>query len=467
MKKETVNEKFERAAKEYAMFGCRSVLVGFSGGADSSVLLRLMKEKCEKSGIKLFAAHVNHGIRGEEALRDKEFCRSVCEKENIPFFSCDKDVPALAEKSGEGLEECARKIRYDFFAEIMENRSIDALATAHNADDNLETVLFYMFRGCGANGLGGIPPVRSFDGTRKIIRPLIYASKEEILNFAKKSGIDFVTDSTNTDTDYTRNYIRAEIVPRLKKICPSPEDAISKLCPAIRYDNDFIENSAKEIIEKEQITNSASVNLLKSLPRAVCVRVLFHMCRNNSAEQVHINALTELVQKAVPHSRISLPENMTALIEDEKLIILKDTEYSEKYADKKCFKYDIVMGSNDIPEIGAVAFVSGKLDETQAEKSKNIYKKFIYAALSFDKIKGQLYVRNRLDGDKYTFGKISRKVKKLFCDAKIPLEERDKLPVFCDNDGIVWIPGFPPRDDVKAETNTNSTLYIYIKASKT
>lgn len=197
-------QKFQQALSDFDMLaGRRSVLVGFSGGADSALLLTLLSERRE---LRVCAAHLNHGIRGEEAERDEEFCRRFCLGINIPFFSARIDIPRLAAERKAGIEETARRERYAFFRRICEEEGLDCIATAHNATDNAETVLLRLIRGSGTDGLCGIPPVRD-----NIIRPLLLCTKEEILSECGRRGIRYVHDSSNDNTEYRRNFIRHRI----------------------------------------------------------------------------------------------------------------------------------------------------------------------------------------------------------------------------------------------------------------
>ncbi len=454
MKNETLNEKFERAVKEYGMLDTPSVLVGLSGGADSSVLLSLLFDVCTKRGISLFAAHVNHNIRGDEALRDRNFCSDMCARMGIRLFILDADVPALAKESGKSLEECARDVRYSYFASLMREHGIKTLATAHNADDNLETVIFNMLRGAGTKGLSGIPPTRPAEGGR-LVRPLIYAAKSEITDFAKAKGIEFVTDSTNTDTDYTRNHIRALIVPELRSLCHSPEEAVSRLSASLRADDEFIEKCADELTAKEKIEHTASVSLLSSLDTALFFRVITRMCPTSLAH-THVCAIKELVTKGKEGSRLSLPGRTAALIRKNALSFVPDNTLEEAGVE---FRYELFEGCNPIPECSVTVNIT-----RTSQTCENIYKNFIHTSIPFDKIEGNLYVRNRADGDRYTYGGMTRKLKKLLCDKKIPQEERDRIPIICDDTGILWVPGFPPRE--KPSKNDNENLNIYIEKTE-
>ena len=168
------------------------ILLALSGGADSRALLSLLCEYCRESGAPLYAAHVNHMIRGNDAVRDRDFCRDICHDSGVECFTLDCDVPAIARERGIGIEQAAREVRYEFFMSLMREHGIPILATAHNADDLLETLVFNISRGCGLRGIGSIPEAREF-GDGVLIRPLLHASKDDIIEYCRGNGLDFVT----------------------------------------------------------------------------------------------------------------------------------------------------------------------------------------------------------------------------------------------------------------------------------
>ena len=192
------------------------VLLGFSGGADSSALLHILLSMRERYGFSLTLAHLDHGIRGEEAARDRAFCEQVAATLGLDIVCRRRDVPSLAKESGASIEEAARSARYAFFADVMEERRIPILVTAHHATDNLETLLFRLMRGTGSRGLCGIRPFRPF-ACGFVVRPLLAISVGQIRSYCKERGIAFVTDSTNCDTAYTRNRIRRELLPLMEE----------------------------------------------------------------------------------------------------------------------------------------------------------------------------------------------------------------------------------------------------------
>ena len=274
------------------------VLVAFSGGADSSLLLHLLAHYLKDSRVSLAACHLNHLIRGEEAFRDERFAEETAKKLGVPFYSKRVDIPALC-KDGGSVEETARRERYAFFDEIAERSGKNTvIATAHNADDNLETVLFNLVRGTGIAGLCGIPPVRE----GKYVRPLIFYSSAEIRSLADVLNIPYVTDSTNLETDYTRNKLRHLVIPYLRELNPSAERSVMRMCEGLREDDDFINGCVLRFFEenKESPGLLSSLRVLHSAVLAKVIVKLFEPLKNEgcpSLESVHIRKIIDLIKE--------------------------------------------------------------------------------------------------------------------------------------------------------------------------
>ena len=416
------------------------ILLALSGGADSVSLLHMLADYCKKSGAPLGVAHVNHMIRGEDALRDRDFCKRLAENYGVPFFLLEADVPSLAKEHGRGLEEEARIVRYEFFASIMRENSIPILATAHNATDNAETVIFNVARGSGLKGLCGIPPARKFEGGT-IIRPLLNISKDEILAYCHENKLEFVTDKTNFDVEYSRNRIRNNILPELLKINENAISNIGRMSNSAREDDSLLTELAKEFM--------ASLDSSKEIPtKAFCkldipiqnrVAAIF-LGDFFSPSALHIECFKELAQKSEEHSSLSFP-NRTRIEIEKGCIHIADKE--EAYSSGYEVKLD--YGINRINEIDAVIFVEKTADTKNSEKKhaqlENIYKKSTTAFLSSDKIDLGLFARPKEDGDKIICGGMHKKLKKLFCEKKIPLNLRAKLPILHNSKNeIIWAP---------------------------
>ena len=237
-------EKFVlEAIKRFSLLkNADTVTVALSGGADSMALLYALFSLKEKLGITVKAAHLNHLIRGDEALRDEEFVKAACKKLGVELTVKREDVPAYATELGISTELAARVLRYKFLEGVADGGLI---ATAHTASDNLETVILNLTRGSGIDGLSGIPPKRG-----AFIRPVILCTRAQIEEYCEINKIPFVTDSTNHSDDYTRNKIRHNIVPVLKKLNPSVEATVLRSALLLREDSAFLENAADKFLNK-------------------------------------------------------------------------------------------------------------------------------------------------------------------------------------------------------------------------
>lgn len=229
------------------MKNAKTVVCGLSGGADSTALLLALSELSGELGFSTAACHLNHGIRGEDSDSDERFCTELCERLEIPLYKKRENVREYSEKH-ESLEETARKVRYDFFEEALAHFGENAvLATAHNANDNAETVLLNLIRGTGLRGLCGIPRERG-----RIIRPLLLIERREIEEFLAENRQNFVTDKTNFSVEYTRNKIRAKILPEILEMNPSFLSTISRMTENLRFDEDFFEQTAEKVLAESK-----------------------------------------------------------------------------------------------------------------------------------------------------------------------------------------------------------------------
>ena len=434
-----------------------SVLVAFSGGADSSALLFMLAEYGNRTGAKIYAAHVNHMIRGKEADRDEEFCRQTAKRLGIEIFVLRRDVPAYAKECGKSIETAARDVRYEFFDSVMKDNGIPLLATAHNANDNMETVLFNMVRGCGLNGMCGIPESRACGGGT-VVRPILGMSRKEILAYCEENSIDFVTDSTNVDTDYTRNMIRAKVIPTLEGINENAVENVSRLTSSLKNDSLFLDELTNKFLNENNEEFSVKCEELISAPDAVAGRAIISMFSKASdggnLEAEHVKTILQLCYAAVPHSRLNLPCLIDAKIENGRLYFKKRTSLPTPSAD---FEIKLCEGINSISEVNAQIIIEN------SQKPINIYKKSILLYFDSAKIFGELTARNRRAGDKILVRGMNRSVKKLLCDKKIPLDVRYRLPVICDAQGIVAVPTCAERDGVSLVNGKDNARAICVR----
>ena len=438
-----MEKKIHEAVCRYGMEKIyNGAIVGFSGGADSSALLHYLKDKCTS----VLAIHVNHQIRGAEADRDEAFCRKICEQYGVKLLVFSVDVPALARERHQGLEETARNERYRIFNQVLaSNPQYECIVTAHNANDNAETVVFNLARGSGTNGLSGIKPIYG-----NVYRPLIYSSRSDIIKYCVDNNIEYVNDSTNEDTDYTRNHIRHTVIPELLKINPGLLSSCIRLGEILRTDEEYISREANNVIET-CVDGKIPRGVACALDDALLARV-FKAVSGRNIEYGTVRACRELVDNWKTGKMINVESGLTFKLEREYCCFIKtaDTKHSSFYA-------ELQMGTNKIEGIGVIVSVNDELaDEGYMLDST--------AVLKAVAIKGGLIVRNKRDGDTIKSGGFTKKLKRIFADRHIPSHKRELIPIICDDEGVLVIPGIATRDGacVKGKNVADETVIIKI-----
>lgn len=415
-------------------------IVGFSGGADSSAVLHYLKDRCRH----LMAVHVNHMIRGEEAERDEAFCKSVCQRYGIALHVVKIDVPALAKARHKGLEETAREERYRVFKEILRNNpEYKCIVTAHNANDNGETVVFNLARGSGTNGLCGIKPVQG-----DILRPLIYCTRGDIINYCRDNNIEYVTDSTNADTDYTRNRIRHCILPELMEINGGFLDSCIRLGEILKRDEEYISKQSLAVLSLLP-NGHLPKETARLLDSAVLVRVLKGMSQRN-LEYATVEACLDLIGAWETGKMINIEGGLTLKLERDYCAFINTADTRRRE-----FCVALSEGFNEISDTGVAVCVNCTLDKG--------YDLSGTVRLNTSAIMGTLYARSRQDGDTVRSGGMTKKIKRVLADRHIPSHMRDLLPVICDDLGIVAIPGIIARDgafDKKGNLTVNTYTTI-------
>lgn len=438
---------------------CSTVLCALSGGADSVVLLRFLHQYLPLRGVRLAAAHLNHCIRGDEANADEAFCRSLCDELEIPFYCRRADIPALSQNTGQGIEECARSVRYAFLEEIRSSLSDCVIATAHNATDHLETVLFHLARGTGARGLCGISPVRE----GYIIRPLLCCTSREIRAYAADAGIAYVTDRTNEDTAYTRNYIRKNVIPAIQEINPRCEEAALRMSASLTDDLACLESAASRLLSPEGFIQRDAVSAASPalLSRGILAMYRNHIGSADNLSQVHLSDCMSLIRSGKT-GRISLP-GQTVLFAEKNRIRIGSRQDIPKFAAPA--PMPLPMESTVV--FGPYLIKMSKSQSNIVPPAQNIYNLAIYSTLDFDKINNSIFIRTREAGDVYYIGGMHKKLKKLLGALKIPLHLRDSFPLLCDSEGIVWVPGLRPRDGCGVDTSAENPVYIGVWCAET
>lgn len=463
-----------------ALRDAAAVVVGYSGGADSSLLLDYLADMANLPEYPpVIAVHVNHMLRGDDADSDERFCRNHCEAAGIPFCSVRADVPAMMAQSGKGAEECARTARYkildgvrrsiargelpqgysgayDILSRVGERAGKVLIATAHNADDNLETVIFNLARGGGASGLSGIPPMRD-DG---VIRPLLGLTSDEIRTMCRECGIEYVVDKTNADTAYTRNYIRNEIVPAMRGLSTAVHSAVLRAGVSLRADEAYFRDAARRALGDSAAGSCAPRGVLAAMETPILARALVILMSNvtdTAMGECHISEACRLITREGT-GRLSLPDGVTLEVSKNLVSFGRTLRVTEPFSFEIILPHDGECVKYQCPEAGFDLYFY-KNDAAPPADIQNIYKLFIHTETDFDTIYGRVYARQKLPGDRLQLGCTHRRVKKMLCDCGVPLSERDRIPVICDDGGAFCIPYLPPRTTAKGAANVLHILY--------
>ncbi|NLI54694.1 MAG: tRNA lysidine(34) synthetase TilS [Clostridiales bacterium] len=432
--------------KELAACGCgpeNKVLVACSGGADSTALLLSMHELLTEGRIGgLFAAHLNHGIRGETAERDRRFCEALCAELAVPVATETADVPAYAKAHGQTLEQAAREVRYAFLERARAAFGADVIATAHHRDDQAETVLLHLIRGSSAAGLGGMKPRNG-----RIARPMLNVSRKEILSYLNERGAAYCEDETNAENGAARNRVRNELMPLLGTYNPAIADALCKTAALLAEDDAYLSALADEAEQAISLGSGLGRAGLGALAAPVGSRVvrkrLFALAGNVS--EADIRRVLALAS-ARTGTRIELPGGYHAWTDAEALYIGVYPETAE-------YETPFVREGETKTPLGTL--VSKRVANWR--KPANGDEAFLDAGA----LPQTLVVRSRKDGDRfYPLGAPGeRKLSDVFTDRKIPKASRN-LPLLCNESEVYYATGLTVSERAKVTPETREILHI-------
>ncbi len=430
--------------KHNMLSDCQTLGIGLSGGADSVSLAHILAVNKEKLGVKTIKGiHIHHGIRGDEADRDLEFSRSFCEKIGIDFVSYCANIPEETEKTGEGIEECARRIRYDFF----KNSGCDKVATAHNLNDNMETFIFNLSRGTSLSGLCGIPYKRNI-----YIRPLLDCSREEIEKYIFDNNLSYVVDSTNLSDDYTRNKIRHNILPLFFELNPSFDKSFYNCIDSLNTSKGYITEKAQCLVDESRCDGYYDCTILNNYHDALKYQAISLILKEQNAKNIsrkHIDAVIGIVENG---GSANVGGKVKANVQGNKLFFGE----LEKI---KHFEIPIELKDGLISTLIGDYFINILTEKDLQNFNKQDIDKFI----DCDKISNSAVIRNRQDGDGYQLpNRPNKSLKKLFNENKISIHDRERMLIVSVDNEIVWTEIFGVSKRYKADENTKS----FIKISK-
>ncbi|WMI80850.1 tRNA lysidine(34) synthetase TilS [Anaerotignum sp. MB30-C6] len=408
-----------------------TIVVGVSGGADSIALLHILKVFSEEQNWSLTAIHVHHGLRGNEADKDRTFVEETCRKWEIPCKVFYFDVAQEAKKRGLGTEEMGRVLRYETFEKESKGGLI---AVAHNRNDQGETILMRLCRGAGVSGLVGIRPVRD-----TIIRPLLFCTRKEIEEYCEVNKLSYCQDSTNFENTYTRNRVRNQILPLLEEIYPKATEHIAQTAEIIAEEEEYLQAQAQglfqkalEGLEKDKISLSleALLDMHKVMRKRVFAMALFKLGAKKDVGAIHFDSLEGLLFQESGKG-FNLPNRMMAQKNYGSLVIKKSKMQS------KGFSYTLMENEEIyIPEAN-ILVSTWICTEKKTENNEDCCTK----QFDYDKIGCKLFCRTRQKGDSLAIRNGRKKLKDFMIDEKIPREERDVLPLIAFEGEILWVLG--------------------------
>lgn len=429
--------KINNTVKKYNMLRQGdTVVAGVSGGADSMLLLSYLLSVKDDYSLNIIVANVEHGIRGEESISDSSFVRDFCSNNNVRFEQLSIKALEQAKEQNLSVEEYSRNARYDFFRSF----NADKIATAHSLSDNVETVLFRLSRGTSIKGCCGIPAVRG-----NIIRPLIDCTATEIRDYCKENGIEFVVDSTNSDNEYSRNYIRNEIIPSFKRLNPSFEQTVGRFIDSATQDEQCISELADECFDESFKNNTLLIKNLKKYPLSIIKRAIvkYISLYDVGLDDLHLNGIAALLDKS---GKLQIKGNLFVI------------------SNKKALRVALFEKNVDF----GVAKVKEKLlSRDEFLNNYELIKKQFDFYCDYDKIIGSISIREREPGDEISpAGRDCKKsLKKLFNEYQIPVEDRGAIPIVSDDKGIIGIYGYCCDERVQIDNTTATVIMLNITFS--
>ncbi len=445
------------------------VIVGISGGYDSVCLLHVLYSISKELGIKIYPVHVNHMLRGEEALRDENFVKSFCASLGLEVYVKHYDIAKKAKSEKISLEEAGRNARYEVFNLVAKEKGASKIAVAHSRNDQAETILMRICRGTGLEGLRGMEYKRD-----NIIRPLLDADRFQIEEYVDEIGIEAVTDSSNLHTDYFRNRIRLNVIPAINAATgTNVTENLLRLSKIVVAEDDYLRYNSelyyqKAVLSEKRMYTELDLKVLAELHQAVRLRVLRIAAEKtcgtlNGLEYIHLDKLSNLIENGRTGAQIDLPHLMVALRTYNSLVLKERGKLQREHFEKKLE----VPGETEIQGQGLL--VKTEIVKIETIKSLrefiNYNEKAHTKFVDLEKVIGSgknILVRNRRDGDVFKPLKSNgtKKLKEYFIDNKVPREVRDTIPLIALEKEIVWVIGNKISDNYKVTDNTKTVLMI-------
>lgn len=452
-----------------------NILAACSGGPDSLALVDLLFEYQQAGEIELVVVHFNHGLRGDASDQDAEFVRQFCIERGLTCFSGSADLPEMLRAQGGSLEELARHLRYRYLRQVAAKLGGGWIATGHHRDDQAETVLLNLLRGSGGRGLGAMLPLNG-----DVVRPLLCLTRSEVEAYCRQRNLQPRTDASNADVDFLRNRLRHELLPALKKrYNPGLTETLCRTASILAEEQDFLRCQAQGLVSGmvEKFAGGCRIDAeafscLHVAMQRELLRLLLEQLRGDAKGIgfVHIEQIRRLYLRQDGSRRIDLPGGWQARRTYRQMFLeRKGCECTDPGPARALSILQPLLlrcpGETEVPDCGVVIrctrLAAGEPPPTDLGPDKAV---FDCAALRFP-----LQVRRRSPGDLFhpLGAPGSRKLKKLLIDLKVPLNERDRLPLVCDEGGILWVAGLRRAERGRLNEGSKDLLVIEIEMERT
>jgi len=463
-------KKLEEAIERHNMLrtGDR-VLVALSGGPDSVCLLHALEEVRSRRSLTICVAHFNHRLRGKDSERDARFVKKLADHKGFAFVASSADVGAFAEEHKLSIEDAGRQMRYEFLLRAARSLGANKVAVGHTADDQAETILMRLIRGAGPHGLAGIPPVRRLGGSDgpKIIRPLIYVWRADIMRYLRARRLEYCRDSSNESLEYLRNKIRLDLIPRLEKeYNPQIRQRLASAAAALATENDFIQTEARllageVVIEQKPSWVVFDVVVLRMLHPALRKRVALALVLLAKPDAPmlgasHYEEIDTLVRAG--SGRLDLPGGIRLEISEGAGLI---SVFSMRPA-KTRKTFDVpVAGATTIPELN-LSISTKVLNEIKSPSRLARMCTPNRQYFDLDAVRTPLEIRLRRPGDSFRPLGVrgSKKLKDFFIDKKVPRFLRDRAPMLLSGGRIMWVMGHAIDDRYRLKPGSSAALRV-------
>ena len=438
------------------------VLLGVSGGADSVCLLFQFMKIMEYIDIRLHVIYVDHGIRGEESFEDGRFVKALCNQLYMPYTLISVDVPTYCKHMGLSTEEGARKLRYEAFFEEARRLGLNKIATAHNANDNAETILFQMIRGTGVKGLTGMDPISMREGYT-LIRPLLETSREEIETYLNEIGQSYRTDSTNLTDDYARNKIRHQILPLMEEINKKAVDHINQAGRAVGKIFRDVEEDALDALQTISGEEGLDLWRLRQIEEGKRSEILLAWLKMQGAAhnvtKAHIEMLNELIFMEVGRE-YHLPHGFVVRNGYTHLRLLKRESETKREPEES--RITVPLFSQEESYSLSLKGLDVRFRTRIAGENEQLPTKTYAKVFDYGKINGSMEIRHRKEGDYLVIHPDGRKklLQDYFVEEKVPKEERDSVWMLCQGSKVIWIFGMRNSEDYRIDEYTKNILEV-------